>query len=468
MGLLTRVLPTFLKPAPDPSPEAAEGPVRDRLSFQYAATELPSPRPSPRGAKEAPVGGALAETLGNATRHGIAPGPDGRSLAKINQDRGVVHYPFNGSCNEALLCVFDGHGGSGEKVAEFCMRVIPELLQQNGLELRASPSEQLSHTVCEADRAVLAHRGGEFARMCGCTSIIVYMQGATVWTACSGDSRAVLGYVRDGAIRARDLSVDCKPDSPEEYARIVGAGGVVSNASGASPARVWADGRVGLAMSRSIGDGECKRFGVIPDPEIKRFDIGAAPANAPEADGDRFIIVASDGVWEFIDSQEACEIVASAPASAAEGCAKLVHEAAARWKQEEGNYRDDITAIVARLPFTFVSATVDAQQEPALADVGSYYINLGARGISKVGREPATVMKRKSRAEEPAGESNRDSTPDSPVAADGSDFAKRRLSVASPVVDDFGAELSDSFRSLGGWEAGTEVASEPSESSDLE
>ena len=80
----------------------------------------------------------------------------------------------------------------------------------------------------------------------------------------------------------------------------------------------------------------------------------------------------------------------------------------------------------------------------------------------------ATVMKRKSRAEEPAEESNRDSTPDSPVAADGSDFAKRRLSVASPVVGDFGAELSDSFRSLGGWEAGTEVASEPSESSDLE
>ncbi|EOD35737.1 hypothetical protein EMIHUDRAFT_227254 [Emiliania huxleyi CCMP1516] len=127
--------------------------------------------------------------------------------------------------------------------------------------------------------------------------------GTTVWTACSGDSRAVLGYVRDGAIRARDHSVDCKPDSPEEYERIVGAGGVVSGASGASPARVWADGRVGLAMSRSIGDGECKRFGVIPDPEIKRFDLGAAPANTPEADGDRFIIVASDGVWEFIDSQ---------------------------------------------------------------------------------------------------------------------------------------------------------------------
>ena len=30
------------------------------------------------------------------------------------------------------------------------------------------------------------------------------------------------------------------------------------------PARVWANGRVGLAMSRSIGDGLCKKYGVIP------------------------------------------------------------------------------------------------------------------------------------------------------------------------------------------------------------
>jgi len=78
--------------------------------------------------------------------------------------------------------------------------------------------------------------------------------------------------------------------------------------------------------------------------------------------------------------------VASAPASAAEGCAKLVHEAAARWKQEEGNYRDDFAAIVARLPFTFGSATVDAQREPTWA---YYYINLGARGIStRLGASP--------------------------------------------------------------------------------
>ena len=35
------------------------------------------------------------------------------------------------------------------------------------------------------------------------------------------------------------------------------------------------------------------------------------------------------------------------------GCAKLVQEAALRWKREEGNYRDDITAIVVRMKDLF-------------------------------------------------------------------------------------------------------------------
>ena len=53
-------------------------------------------------------------------------------------------------------------------------------------------------------------------------------------------------------------------------------------------------------MSRSIGDFECKRYGVIPDPEVQKFMVNPAVG---DADGDLFVIVASDGVWEFIETQ---------------------------------------------------------------------------------------------------------------------------------------------------------------------
>lgn len=50
----------------------------------------------------------------------------------------------------------------------------------------------------------------------------------------------------------------------------------------------------GLAMSRSLGDFIASELGVTAEPEVTRLNIGKE---------DRFIILASDGVWEFITSQ---------------------------------------------------------------------------------------------------------------------------------------------------------------------
>ena len=149
------------------------------------------------------------------------------------------------------------------------------------------------------------HRIGHLARGAGSTSNVLYFRGDKLWVACSGDSRAVMGQQRRGEITALDLSNDHKPDLPVERKRIEAAGGVVSapGPRGLPPSRVWVNGRVGLAMSRSIGDGEAKGFGVVPDPEIKEYSLKPSHANG---DGDKFVIVASDGIWEFISSQEAC------------------------------------------------------------------------------------------------------------------------------------------------------------------
>ncbi len=95
-----------------------------RLSVRYQSKELVSNRASRRSST--PFDRAR---IGTHTRHGIMPGPRGFSAAKINQDRGVVCWPFNGSYNQALLCVFDGHGSKGERASEFCMKTIPELLE---------------------------------------------------------------------------------------------------------------------------------------------------------------------------------------------------------------------------------------------------------------------------------------------------------------------------------------------------
>ena len=51
----------------------------------------------------------------------------------------------------------------------------------------------------------------------------------------------------------------------------------------------------GLAMSRSICDTVAKQAGCISTPEVFEVDLGADV---------RFIVLASDGLWEFMSNQE--------------------------------------------------------------------------------------------------------------------------------------------------------------------
>ena len=52
----------------------------------------------------------------------------------------------------------------------------------------------------------------------------------------------------------------------------------------------------GLAMSRSIGDAVGAMVGVTAEPEVSSRAVAA---------GDTFVLIASDGVWEFLESSDA-------------------------------------------------------------------------------------------------------------------------------------------------------------------
>ena len=102
-----------------------------------------------------------------------------------------------------------------------------------------------------------------------------------------------------------DLSEDQKPDTPDEMKRIKKRGGFVSppEEEWGGPARVWLDAKmtqVGLAMARSIGDHLVKPIGVIAQPEVKTRVL------TPE---DKFIVMASDGVWEFLTNQSVADMI---------------------------------------------------------------------------------------------------------------------------------------------------------------
>jgi serine/threonine protein phosphatase PrpC len=53
-------------------------------------------------------------------------------------------------------------------------------------------------------------------------------------------------------------------------------------------------------MSRSFGDGVAHSVGASYEPEILSYRLSP---------GDKFIILASDGIWEFITSEEGVNVV---------------------------------------------------------------------------------------------------------------------------------------------------------------
>jgi serine/threonine protein phosphatase PrpC len=91
-------------------------------------------------------------------------------------------------------------------------------------------------------------------------------------------------------------------------------------------------------MTRSFGDRVAATVGTISEPEIKEFEL---------KDEDKFILIASDGVWEFIDSQECVDIIKDYYLSNdMKGCCEHLYlESKKRWLKEE-EVVDDITMIL--------------------------------------------------------------------------------------------------------------------------
>ena len=172
----------------------------------------------------------------------------------------------------------------------------------------------------------------------GSTVVLIHINPEKIISINCGDSRAILIKKNKSIVL---LSRDHKPEIPEEKERIEKSGGRVDKIFGMGPYRVWFKNEnfPGLAMSRSIGDQLAHKAGVSDIPEIKEFDIYDMDPLA--------VIVASDGIWEFMSNEEVRNIVMNYVYSKdANNCAKkLVEKARLVW-QGTGYAIDDITCIV--------------------------------------------------------------------------------------------------------------------------
>ncbi len=243
-----------------------------------------------------------------------------------------------------FYCVV-GHGQGGELVAQFALHEVQRRLEKHQ-DFEKDIAKAFHETFLGVDQSLRDEALIE-PLYAGTTACVALLRDQQLVLANAGDSRAVCARrSKNGIYVAIDLTEDQNPDLPGEQARIESRGGFVSpRPEPGLSARVWLDAdctQIGLAMARSIGDHAVKEIGVIAEPVVSFHDI---------TQEDEFVIFATDGVWEFVSSQEAVKVVAeNLDRGATRACQALIETAAAKWHEEEGDYRDDITALVVHLP----------------------------------------------------------------------------------------------------------------------
>jgi len=299
---------------------------------------------------------------------------------QVNQDRAFVVSPFHIDDGDSsgpdvpttkrLLGVFDGHSNLGELVSQYTVTHLPEMLSSKlGPILSSSSSpaaesekiqQALIETFVEIDKTAPAEPSG------GCTASIVLQLGPKIYVANAGDSRSLIAtYTKStSTVNIVYITREDKPDLPEERARVERMGGQVyippPHQNGASSRVLFIDKKTdrmnGLAMSRSIGDWDAGKLGVIPDPTVAVLDILELVGDSKlGGDVEVFAVSATDGLLDFVDIENIAKTVAHSlyleegphPLSA---CESLITTAATLWwKAKNGTYRDDIAIAVSKL-----------------------------------------------------------------------------------------------------------------------
>jgi len=272
-----------------------------------------------------------------ATKKGHAP----YNPRKKNQDALIMI--DDPATNTLILCVLDGHGEQGDEISGFFERsLVNEMINHADWTTDVKKASADAIKKVEDDIIRNFRIDTEFS---GTTLSMAIIRENKIIGVNIGDSRVIIGKEENGKIIAEELTHDHKPDSPGEKERILAAGGrvfAVEYEDGIDgPPRVWL-GHMdvpGLAMSRSLGDAVAHTAGVISDPEFTERDL--------DPDTDKFIVAATDGLWEFVDNTETADFVVK-DSDPEKAVGTLVDEANNRWMREE-QVIDDTTIIVAFL-----------------------------------------------------------------------------------------------------------------------
>ena len=212
------------------------------------------------------------------------------------EDKGKSIDGFNNNNNIGIFCLFDGHGG--REVSTYLQKNIINYFKDFLME-----ESDMEQNLINLYQIIDEKFNDEFYKLIGSTACIVYItkeiSKRCFYCSNIGDTRCVL--IQSNGVKR--ISYDDRATDINESNRVKNEGGIIFGG------RVYGQ----LMLTRAFGDSGLKKYGVLNTPHINKVDINI---------DDKYIIIASDGVWDVINeidvynysliaknSKELCDII---------------------------------------------------------------------------------------------------------------------------------------------------------------
>ncbi|KAG7369259.1 protein phosphatase 2C [Nitzschia inconspicua] len=265
--------------------------------------------------------------------------------------------------------LFDGHGPYGHCVSQYVsLEVAKRIRKEWDAETEQSQPTD-SEIVKDTIKDIFLSINQSMPRLygSGSTGIGIWRRGNSLYLSNVGDSVAFVASFTKNPESSAEPLVDIvyatrphKPDMPEERSRIEAVGGTVEDPpfKGATARLLipMPDGIqvFGLAMSRSLGDHDGAKYGLIADPTTDVLDLSTLDSHK-----EYIVVAATDGIIDHgrLSEKEVAQTLAksflsegSTPAVAAE---QLIVKASDMWAADAmmQGYRDDQSIVVRKLVF---------------------------------------------------------------------------------------------------------------------
>ena len=281
---------------------------------------------------------------------------------KINQDSYLIKENIFKE-NFSIYGVFDGHGDNGHLISKYISESMNEYYN-NKLNYFLTEEDKenlftenitniflknyatiLKNTSLKIDEDLNTSITYDVSQS-GTTSVMLFLLNDQLICSNIGDSQCfIFNCDSEDLWTFEALSFPHLASDEKEQKRILEQGGEIhpyyeQNGIFEGPDRIYAKNKVypGLVMSRTFGDLEAKKIGVISEPDIiiKKIDSNA-----------KYIVLGSDGLWDVVKPYDVIRIVRPFfnKGDIEGACQTLMKRAKQQWDKGEDE-RDDITFIV--------------------------------------------------------------------------------------------------------------------------